>query len=170
MNHVHREHLAELAHTLAAERELLELLLFKLVEARLVLSADEPRFVPQAMREVENVVERLRFSELHRGATVARLATMLGESPDTVTLRFLAGRAPEPYRTMFEQHHDHFQRLTAEIEQVTLDNRRLASLAVQNLTDTLGAMLGAPTFATYTATGTSASPIGMRPSRIDEAL
>ena len=57
MTPAHREHLALLAQTLSAERELLELLLFKLVEARLVLTADEPRFVPQAMLEVEAVVD-----------------------------------------------------------------------------------------------------------------
>lgn len=170
MNQAHREHLAHLAQTLSAERELLELLLFKLVEARLVLTADEPRFVPQAMLEVESVVDRIRFSEIRRHDAVNGLAAAIGAPPADVTLRYLAVSTPEPYRTMFEQHRDHFHRLAGEIEQVTLDNRRLASLALRNITDTLGAIIGQPALSVYTATGASHDAVEYRPTRIDEVL
>jgi hypothetical protein len=170
MNQAHREHLAHLAQTLSAERELLELLLFKLIEARLVLTADEPRFVPQAMLEVESVVDRIRFSEIRRNDAVRGLAAAVGVAPEDLTLRYLAGSAPEPYRTMFEQHRDHFHQLAGEIEQVTLDNRRLASLALRNITDTLGAIIGQPALSVYTASGASRDAVEYRPTRIDEVL
>ncbi len=170
MNPAQREHLALLAQTLSAERELLELLLFKLVEARLILTSDEPRFVPQAMLEVESVVERIRFSELRRNEAVRGFAATVGADPDEITLRYLAAHAPEPYRTMFEAHRDHFHRLAGQIEQTTLDNRRLASLALQNITDTLGAIIGQPSFSVYTATGSSRSAAEHRPVRVDEVL
>ena len=144
--------------------------MFKLVEARLILTADEPRFVPQAMLEVESVVDRIRFSEIRRTDAVRGLAEALGAPQDEVTLRYLAASAPEPYRTMFEQHRDHFHQLAGEIEQVTLDNRRLASLALRNITDTLGAIIGQPSLSVYTATGTSRDAVEHRPTRIDEVL
>lgn len=171
MNPAQREHLALLAQTLSSERELLELLLFKLVEARLILASDQPRFVPQAMIEVESVIERIRYSESRRGDAVSGLAAAMSLPSDAITLRYLASEAPEPYRTMFEQHRDHFHRLTTEIEQVTLDNRRLATLAVQNITDTLGAIIGQPSFSVYTASGASREAVRpSSPTQIDEVL
>ncbi len=171
MSLVHREQLVDLANTLTAERRLLEQLLFKLIEARLILAADEARFVSQAMAEVETVMERLRFFEQHRTAAVARLADALGEPASKVTLSYLAEWAPEPYRTMFDDHRDHFHRLTDEIEQATVDNRRLATMAVQNLTATLGAMVGGGgTLATYTADGRTRSRTPVIPTQLDEVL
>lgn len=170
MSLAYRQQLADLADTLSAERQLLEQLLFKLVEARLVLAADEARFIGQAMREVEMVLDRIRLGESRRTAAVDRLAQVIGEPAEEITLGFLSSWAPEPYRTMFRQHRDHFHRLTAEIEQASVDNRRLASLAVHNLTDTLGALLGESDFAVYTALGTRQGRAVSVPTRIDEVL
>lgn len=168
MNQAHREHLATLAQTLGAERELLEFLLYRLTLARLVIAADETRFIPQAMREVESVVERIRFSEAQRTLGIARLASSLGSSGAAMSLRSLIDVAPEPYRTMFVEHRDHFLRLAREIEQVTLENRRLASLAMRDLTDTLGALVGAAPASTYDASGSMVGGLpGSRPERFD---
>ena len=52
--------LAQLADTLWLERRLLECLLFKLVEANLILTADAARFVTLAIDEVEQVKELAR--------------------------------------------------------------------------------------------------------------
>ena len=168
MNQAHRDHLATLAQTLGAERELLEFLLYRLTQARLVLAADETRFVPQAMREVEAVVERIRFSEAQRTLVLRRLAGAVGSSETDFTLHHLIETSPEPYRTMFEQHRDHFHRLAGEIEQVTLENRRLASLAMQDLAQTLGALIGGAPSPTYDATGgVVGGYAGGRPERFD---
>jgi len=170
MSIAYRDQLAALADTLHGERQLLEHLLFKLVEARLVLAADEARFVPQAMREVETVVEKVRFGENHRRQAVRRLAEAIGEPEDRITLTFLVSWAPEPYRTMFAEHRDHFRRLTTEVEQASADNRRLANLAVQNLSDTLGTLLGAPDAGVYTSQGTRVSGVGVMPTQLDQVL
>jgi hypothetical protein len=170
MSTAYRQQLKELAETLHSERQLLEHLLFKLVEARLVLAADEARFLPQAMREVEVLVDKVRFGEGHRQLAIRRLATAIGEPEDRITLSFLVSWAPEPYRTMFAEHRDHFGRLTTEIEQASLDNRRLANLAVQNLSDTLGTLLGAADAGTYTPQGTRGGGTVTLPTRIDEVL
>ncbi len=170
MSIAYRQQLAELAETLHAERQLLEHLLFKLIEARLVLAADEARFLPQAMREVEAIVDRVRFGEGHRRVAVQRLADAIGEPEDRITMKFLVGWSPEPFRTMFQEHQDHFRRLTTEIEQASLDNRRLAGLAVQSLSDTLGTLLGTQDAGTYTPSGTRGRQTAVLPTHIDEVL
>lgn len=170
MSTAYRQQLAAVAETLHSERQLLEHLLFKLVEARLVLAADEARFLPQALREVEVLVDKVRFGEGHRQLAIRRLATAIGEPEDRITLSFLVQWSPEPFRTMFSEHRDHFRRLTTEIEQASLDNRRLANLAVQNLSDTLGALLGGPDPGTYTPQGIRGGATVVLPTRIDEVL
>lgn len=170
MSVAYRQQLAELAETLHAERQMLEHLLFKLIEARLVLAADEARFLPMAMREVESIVERVRLGEGQRRRAVVRLADALGEPEERMTLGFLIDWAPEPYRTMFNEHQDHFRRLATEIEQASLDNRRLAGLAVQSLTDTLGTLLGSHDPGTYTPTGSRGRQTAVLPTHVDEVL
>lgn len=170
MTIAYRQQLAGLAETLHSERQLLEHLLFKLVEARLVLAADEARFLPMAMKEVEAIVDRVRFGESHRQLAVRNLAEAIGEPEDRISLRFLVGWAPEPYRTMFSEHQDHFRRLVGEIEQASLDNRRLAGLAVQSLSDTLGSLLGGKDPGTYTPTGVRGRQTAVLPTHIDEVL
>lgn len=170
MSMEYRRQLAALAETLHGERRLLERLLFKLVEARLVLAADEARFLPLAMGEVEEVVERVRFGESHRRRAVRELAAAIGEPEDRITLSFLVSWAPEPYRTMFVEHRDHFMRLTAEIEQASVDNRRLANLAVQNLSDTIVTLLGSSESGVYTSLGTRRNEAIAVPTRFDRVL
>ena len=87
----YRQQLADLAETLHGERRLLEHLLFKLVEARLVLAADEARFLPLAMGEVESVVEQVRFGESHRQKAVRRLSQAIGDRPGCATIPATAG-------------------------------------------------------------------------------
>lgn len=166
----YRRQLVELAETLSAERQLLEQLLFKLVEARLILAADEARFVTQAIAEVDAVIARIRAGESLRTDRVARLADAIGEPRSKVTLGHLAGWAPEPYRTMFEDHRDQFQRLTTEIEMAILDNRRLASLAMDNVAASLGVLLGERPMAVYDARGSRQERLYTGPTRIDEVF
>ncbi len=158
------------ADTIAAERQILEHLLFRLVEARLVLSADETRFIAQATREVEDVVSALRASERKRSVSVDQLAIRLGVPSDEVTLGFLVANSPEPYSTIFRRHREAISELAVEIEQLTLENRRLATVAARNVSDTLDAIIGAAPVTTYTAVGgTSDRPAVLRPT-LDEVL
>ena len=56
------------------ERELLELLVFKLDEEQLLLSAGRSRWVQHATREVEQVLELVREAGLGRSVEVAAVA------------------------------------------------------------------------------------------------
>lgn len=162
--------LTVVADTIATERQILELLLFRLVEARLVLSADETRFIAQATREVEEVVSSLRSSERRRSGAVDQLALRLGVSPEEVTLGFLVLNSPEPYSTIFRRHRDAISELATEIEQLTLENRRLATVAARNVSDTLDAIIGSAPVTTYTAVGRTSDRQSVLQTTLDEVL
>ncbi len=162
--------LTVVADTIASERQILEHLLFRLVEARLVLSADETRFIAQATREVEDVVSALRASERQRSVAVEQLAMRLGVASAEVSLGYLVGNSPEPYATIFRRHREAISDLAVEIEQLTVENRRLATVAARNVSDTLDAIIGSAPVTTYTAVGgTSDRPIVLNPT-LDEVL
>ncbi|RZI81075.1 MAG: flagellar protein FlgN, partial [Microbacterium sp.] len=61
----------ELSMQLWRERELLEMLIFKLEEQRLLLESGGMRWIHFATREIEQVLERLRESGLGREVEVA---------------------------------------------------------------------------------------------------
>jgi hypothetical protein len=58
----YRRQLVQLAETLSAERQLLEQLLFKLVEARLILAADEAYSSPRRSPRSTAASPRTRWS------------------------------------------------------------------------------------------------------------
>ena len=82
--------LAEVSSTLWRQRELLELLLFKLEEEQVLLTSGRTRWLARATREVEVVLEEIRRAELLRAlpgagrdehaveTAMARLRTALG--------------------------------------------------------------------------------------------
>lgn len=158
------------AETIAAERQLLEHLLFRLVEARLVLAADETRFVAQATSEVEDVIDALRMSEAKRTTSVSRLALDIGCPTEDVTLAFLVANSPEPYGAIFRRHQEAISALATEIEQLTLENRRLASAAARNVTEALDAIVGSPGVTTYTAGGQTSERSFVLQTTLDEVL
>jgi hypothetical protein len=163
--------LAELVDTLAAERNVLDYLVFKLVEARLVLIADEARFIPQAMAEVEAVIVQIRRGESHRQHALLRLARHIGVPADSLTLSRLADSAPEPFGVMFSDYQRQFHNLTSEIERLTQENRKLASQSVSSIREALSALIGlsAPVDV-YTAAGEHAGAPSVKPLRVDEIL
>ena len=122
----------------AYERRLLEYLLFKLVSANLVLIADDKRFVGPAIAEVEAVMAEIRRAEEQRDLVVAEVARGFGVPPTTVGLAFLVENAPDSLQATFEDHRLVFQNLVGEIEVLTKENRRLASVALDGIQGTLG--------------------------------
>jgi hypothetical protein len=81
--------LNEVSTILWRERQLLELLLFKLEEEQLLLAAGRTRWLAHATREVESVLEELKHAELARAVEVARVAEELGITGES-SLRELA--------------------------------------------------------------------------------
>ena len=83
-------HLVRLADMLWFERRLLEFLLFKLVSANLVLTANDRRFVGPAIAEVERVVTEVRRAEIDRIAVIDSLAADWGVTVSELTLAYIA--------------------------------------------------------------------------------
>jgi len=111
---------------LEREAEILELLLFKLVETRLLLENGEARFLSRATREVERARTRAREMDLMRATTVA-------QHRSGATLRDLAGEAPEPWPGILRDHHERLGSLVAEIEVTAHLNSSEARLGLEAL-------------------------------------
>jgi hypothetical protein len=163
------EGLQALTDTLWSERQVVELLLYKLVCAKLLLAADERRFVAMALDEVERVVAALRETEVRRSMAVAQVAAGWGVPVDDLTLGRLAREAPEPWREIFRDHHEAFGALAREIDEAAEENRRLASAGLGRIHETMDMLTGQPAQGTYDAQG-RAHATATGPVRIDAAL
>jgi hypothetical protein len=133
--------LHEVSSVLWRERELLELLLFKLEEEQLVLAAGKTRWLTHATREVEMVLEEIRRAELSRSVHVDAAATALGLGAD-VSLRALAEACPAPWDDIFTEHRKAFLAATQEIEALARANRDLISAGYRAARETLSSIGG----------------------------
>ncbi len=118
--------LSEVSNILWRERQLLQLLLFKLETEQLILSSARTRFLSDATREVEMVINELKETELLRAVAVDGLAAELGLGPSP-SLRELAQVAPAPWDNIFEEHRKAFLEDTQEIFSMAQVNRELLS-------------------------------------------
>ena len=108
------------------QRRILTYLLFKLTATDLLVAADDRRFVPRALEEVDRAVELLRQSEQRRACGVRELARLWQLAPDQLTLGSLAHHAPEPHDHIFMEHLHAFQELVDEIGTLAREYRSLA--------------------------------------------
>ena len=160
---------AELSAVLWRERQLLELLLFKLAEEQVVLSSGRTRWLAHATREVEFVMEQIRSTELLRATEVDAVAAELGLDAGP-SLGALADAAPEPWGELLRGHRDAFLTLTAEIQDLADANRDLLNSGARAMRE---ALLGLDQpIHVYTAQGKhrAASAGGSRAHFVDEAL
>jgi hypothetical protein len=150
-----RRALDELSRRLWDERHIVTHLLYKLTVTRLLLAADERRFVPDALREVEEAVSELRAGELRRDEALRHLAGLWTTEPSSLTLGELARRSPPPFDHTFAEHLTAFRELAAEIDRTARENRVLAQSDLHVVADQLDQLAGpaTPTVATYSATG-----------------
>lgn len=111
---------------LEREGDVLEILLFKLVETGLLLEAGESRFLPRATREVERARTRAREVGLLRATTVAQIRP-------GATLRDLAAAATSPWPAILRDHHQVLSNLVEEIEVVGHRNALAARTAMEQL-------------------------------------
>ena len=163
-------HLQRLAETLWEERHLVVELLYRLTCARLLLAADQQRFVASAIDEVEDVTDRLRQVELHREGVLLDVAAALGGDAHALTLETLASATAEPWRGVFADHRRAFLSLAQEIEETTEANRELATQALGRVRHSIGILSGSDAAVqTYDARGRQAATPGV-PLRLDRAL
>lgn len=127
---------AEVSDILWRERELLDVLLFKLDQERLLLADNNVHWLPRAAHEIDLVLEQVRLTELGRAVEVEALAVDLGLEPNP-TLAQLAAAAPAPWGELFDAHRAAFGRLSEQIQQRAEANRRALDLAWQLTQDAL---------------------------------
>jgi hypothetical protein len=114
---------AEVSDTLWRERELLDLLLFKLDSERLLLRAGSVRWLARSTHEVDLVLEQLQLVEITRALEVDDLAAQLGLPPGA-TLSDLAAVAPTPWTELFHAHRAAFRTLIDQVSVLAEANER----------------------------------------------
>ncbi len=158
--------LADLSSILWREREMLELLLFKLEEEQLVLSGNRTRWLAHATREVEVVLDQIRHTEVVRAAEVDAVGVAFGLG-ENASLAQLADAAPAPWNEMLQQHRRAFLTLTAEIQALAAANRDMLSTGQRAAREAMLAVAG--TVETYGRRGQSVASAA-RTRLVDEAI
>jgi hypothetical protein len=144
----------DLSTILWRERELLELLLFKLEEEQLLLTAGKAKWLPFATREVEQVLARLRTAGMERTVESAAVALEWGGADDA-TLRELVDLAPgDAWRDIFESHLLALTALTAQIAEIRDTNLSYLRAASRSTQETLAGMV--PGAGVYDVSGSPA--------------
>lgn len=141
----------ELSAVLWRERELLELLLFKLEEEQLLLAAGKSRWVGHASREIEQVMVRLREVALGRSVEVTEVATEWDCSEDATLREVIAAAPVGPWQDIFTAHLTAMTELTAQIRDVRDVNEQFLRTAVRSVQETLAGVEAVS--GTYDASG-----------------
>ena len=158
--------LAEVSSVLWRERELLEMLLFKLEEEQLVLAAGRAKWLARATREVDVVLQEIRRAELARAVEVDAVAGSLG-LPSGPSLSALADAVDEPWAGLLREHRQAFLTTTAEIQALAQANRELLTSGQRAAREALLSLTeGTPT---YTPGGDTVT-VGRRHHLLDSAL
>ena len=118
------------------ERELLDLLQFKLEVEQLVLASGRSRWLMRAAREVEAVLETIRETEVLRAVAADEAAASIGMTSNP-SLSALAEAAGEPWSTILTEHRDAFVAATREITELADANRDLISAGYRSARETL---------------------------------
>lgn len=117
------EQLQDVSNILWRERNLLELLAFKLDSERLLARAGRTRWLARADHEVEMVIDELKAVELERGITVQALGEQLGLSGDS-TLLLLADTAPGEWAGILADHRRALLELARDVDRSARRSRR----------------------------------------------
>ena len=128
--------LNELSVVLWRERQLLELLLFKLEEEQLLLTSGRTQWLGHATREVETVLDQIRTAELGRSVEADAAARQVG-APEGSNLLVLAAAAPPPWDDLMRDHHEAFVLLTDQINSLAEGNRDLLATSHRAAQETL---------------------------------
>ncbi|KGM13064.1 flagellar export chaperone FlgN [Cellulomonas bogoriensis] len=128
--------LNELSGVLWRERQLLELLLFKLEEEQLILTSGRTQWLGHATREVESVLEQIRSAELGRAVEADAAAREVGV-PEGSSLTALAAAAKAPWDELLQEHHEAFVSLTDQINALAEGNRDLLASSHRAAQETL---------------------------------
>lgn len=131
--------LTELSNLLWRERQLLDLLQFKLEEECLLLENHRDRWLAHAGREVELVVDEISRVEMARAVELAAVGPDLGLSPQP-TLGDLAAAAPSPWGALFADHREALRLAGREVVQTAERSRALLERGRQDTVRALRAL------------------------------
>ena len=158
--------LNEFSGVLWRERQLLELLLFKLEEEQLILTSGKTQWLGHATREVESVLDQIRTAELGRAAEAAAAAREVGV-PEGSSLLVIANAAPSPWRELLTEHHRAFVELTEQVNELAEGNRELLATSSRAAQETLLSLQ--ESVQTYDDRGAT-TPASTGASLLDQAL
>jgi hypothetical protein len=141
----------DLSALLWRERELLDLLTFKLEEEQLLLTAGKSRWIQHGTREVEQVVERLNVAILAVAVEASAVAAEWGLPPES-TLGALADGAPAgPWGDLLRGHLLAMTQQTRQIGVLRDANAQFLRAAARSTQETLAETR--PVAGTYNARG-----------------
>ena len=132
----------DLSTLLWRERELLELLVFKLEEEQLLLTAGRSKWLHHATREVEAVLGHLRTIGIERTVEASSVAVGWGLGEEATLRQLVEGAPDEVWRDVLQSHLTALAGLTAQIAEVrdtNLTYLRAATRATQETLATIGA-------------------------------
>lgn len=158
--------LQSLSSVLWRERQLLELLLFKLEVEQLLLASGNSRWLAHATREVESVLEQIRECDVARAVETDAAAAMLNLEPDS-SLNMLAQAADSPWDGILTEHRTAFLSLTTEIDSLASSNRELLATSQRAAQETIMALT--ENVQTYDSSGSTGRQTGSA-SLIDQTL
>jgi hypothetical protein len=116
--------LGELAAVLWQERELLEDLLFAVIQQHGVLTEGQTRWLGRADAAVAAATRAVQTHEVFRAIEVETVVALLGLAP-TASLHEIAEVAGEPWQTVLGEHRDALRALAVEIDEATGRNEAL---------------------------------------------
>ena len=129
----------ELSHVLWRQRQLVDMLLYKLEVEHLLLASGRTRWLEAASNEVEGVLQLLRGEELSRAMTMHRVAHEL-HLPEDATLSDVIEACHAPWDEIFRDHLAVMLTSVAAVQDVAGTNR---SLLLRGLRDTQAFLAGA---------------------------
>ncbi len=144
----------ELSAFLWEERQLLDLLVFKLEEESLVLASGRHQWLARATSEVEFVLAQIQEMEARREAEAAGVGVELGIG-GAATLAEIADAAPEPWAGTFRDHRKALQAVIGRTQELALRNKEVLAKYVVAVSDALSivGVAGSTPGPAYTADG-----------------
>ena len=134
---------SEVSTLLWRERQLLDLLLFKLEEEQLVLAAARPHLLGPASAEVAQVLEQISLCESEREAATRGLAEELGlDGP--ARLGQIVDATEEPWTGIFAEHRRGLVAAVERIRALAAGTKALLAARLTATTDALALLGHAP--------------------------
>lgn len=137
--------LPDLAAVLWRQRELLELLAYRLECEQLMLAGGRSRWLPAATTEVETLLDDLRVIEMQRAAVSDAAAREFG-LPLGATLEDLAATAQPPWTEVLIEHRNALIAISSELNVLAEASRAMTGAglaAIEQTLSTLGGRVGA---------------------------